>query len=76
MNQKWTYYNIFLFKSVSFKVNFKGNIIPVESWSLDSTIRELKEYLVENTGVPSEFQKLLYKSKDFFFKKKLIISSI
>ncbi|PKC12238.1 hypothetical protein RhiirA5_353224, partial [Rhizophagus irregularis] len=47
---------------ISFQVNFKGNIIPVESWSLDNTIHELKEYLVESTGVPLEFQKLLYKS--------------
>ncbi|CAB4473114.1 uncharacterized protein OCT59_028345 [Rhizophagus irregularis] len=48
--------------TISFQVNFKGNIIPVESWSLDNTIHELKEYLVESTGVPLEFQKLLYKS--------------
>lgn len=70
MNQNeliiFIYKFFFSFKPVSFQVNFKGNIIPVESWSLDNTIHELKEYLVESTGVPLEFQKLLYKSKDFF----------
>ncbi|CAI2166124.1 17737_t:CDS:2 [Funneliformis geosporum] len=47
--------------TISFQVNFKGRIIKLESWSLDNTIHELKEFLANNIGIPSEFQKLIYK---------------
>ncbi|CAG8456244.1 17783_t:CDS:2 [Funneliformis caledonium] len=47
--------------TISFQVNYKGRIIPLESWSLDNTVHELKEFLAKSIGMPSEFQKLLYK---------------
>ncbi|KAF0464692.1 WLM-domain-containing protein [Gigaspora margarita] len=46
---------------ISFQVTFKGKTIQVENLTLNHTIQNLKEQLVEETSIPVEFQKLFYK---------------
>ncbi|CAG8741896.1 31629_t:CDS:2 [Racocetra persica] len=45
----------------SFQVTFKGKTIQVENLKSSYSIRNLKEYLAEETSIPVDFQKLFYK---------------
>lgn len=49
--------------TLSFQVTFKGQLIAITDWSATSTIRDLKDHLSVETGIPPESQKLLYKGQ-------------
>ncbi|KAG9294389.1 hypothetical protein G9A89_001894 [Geosiphon pyriformis] len=45
----------------TFQVSFKGKTIEIDKWPVDSTIRQLKKFLEYESGVPADFQKLMFK---------------
>ncbi|KAG2219969.1 hypothetical protein INT45_002183 [Circinella minor] len=49
--------------TVHLKVHFNTKIFDLQDWSTESTIKQLKEYLQNETNIPIEYQKLLYKGK-------------
>jgi hypothetical protein len=48
---------------INFKVGFKSQTIFFENWSLDATINDVKHHLFNETSVPIESQKLLWKGR-------------
>ena len=49
--------------TVHLKVHFNTKIFDLQDWSSESTIKQLKEYLQNETNIPIEYQKLSYKGK-------------
>ncbi|KAI9278932.1 WLM domain-containing protein [Phascolomyces articulosus] len=49
--------------TIDLKVQFKTTLFDLQEWSLESTIEELKIYLQNETNIPIDHQKLLYKGK-------------
>jgi hypothetical protein len=50
-------------KNIDFKVAFKSNIVPFSEWSLDSTVEQVKQHLEQETDLPIDSQKLMWKGK-------------
>ncbi|RHZ69484.1 hypothetical protein Glove_283g40 [Diversispora epigaea] len=47
--------------AINFHVTFRGTVIQIENWPIDSTVQKIKEYLEEKTQIPVDLQKLIYK---------------
>lgn len=47
----------------NFKVKFKSHTIEFSQWSLDSTVQEVKQYLEQETELPVDSQKLMWKGR-------------
>ena len=49
--------------TVDLEVHFKTKTIDLQGWSSESTVKQLKEYLQNETNIPIDYQKLSYKGK-------------
>lgn len=48
---------------INFKVNIKSQTVPFVNWSLDATIHDVKVHLYNETSLPTESQKLVWKGR-------------
>lgn len=49
--------------NINFKVGFKSHTITFNQWSLDSTVEKVKKYLEQETELPIDSQKLMWKGR-------------
>ena len=49
--------------TIDFKVGYKSALIQFHQWDLNSTIEQLKQHLEQETQLPVESQKLLWKGR-------------
>ncbi|KAI8087827.1 WLM domain-containing protein [Gilbertella persicaria] len=49
--------------TIDFKVSFRLKTIPFEQWDLASTIEQVKQYLEQESGLPPDSQKLMFKGR-------------